>query len=134
MSHPQWAGDVGERVIWMQRTELKTAHLRLDPPQLGTIEVHILLREADTEVWFSAPSAPVREALESALPRLREMLSQHGLQLGQAGVFEGGNRGDSSAFRQSDRSPEQPRRIDAAQQRVVTLDRPRHGGLFEAYA
>jgi hypothetical protein len=134
ISHPQWAEDVGERVVWMQQAELKTAHLRLDPPQLGTVEVHIILRETDSEVWFSAPTASVREALETALPRLREMLGQHGLQLGHAGVFDGGRGGNASTFTPPDRPPLPPRITDAVPGRAITLDRPRHGGLFEAYA
>ena len=132
--HPDWAADVGERLVWMQRADLKTAHLRLDPPQLGEIEVHITLREAGTEIWFSTASATVREALETALPRLREMFSQNGLQLDQAGVYSGGGGGESPAFA---RSPQPSRRLlqahTAEPVAPVALSRP-HGGLFEAYA
>ncbi|MCW0417165.1 hypothetical protein NB689_002919 [Xanthomonas sacchari] len=35
---------------------------------------------------FSSNQADVRQALENSLPRLRDMLGQHGFQLGQADV------------------------------------------------
>ncbi len=35
---------------------------------------------------FSSAQADVRQALENSLPRLRDMLGQHGFQLGQADV------------------------------------------------
>lgn len=131
--HPEWASDVGERVIWMQRAQVKTAHIRLDPPQLGEIEVHITLREGGAEVWFSAPSATVREALETALPRLRDMFGQHGLQLGQTGVSSGGGEASRGDERPMGALPVlHP--VDASAPVASGNVALPHRGLFEAYA
>lgn len=131
--HPEWGSDVGERVIWMQRAQVKTAHIRLDPPQLGEIEVHITLREGGAEVWFSAPSATVREALETALPRLRDMFGQHGLQLGQTGVSSGGGEASRGDERPMGALPVlHP--VDASAPVASGNVALPHRGLFEAYA
>ncbi|HET7687998.1 MAG TPA: flagellar hook-length control protein FliK [Candidatus Macondimonas sp.] len=134
LHHPEWAGDVGERVMWMCQADVKSAHLRLDPPHLGEIEVRITLHDEGAEVWFSTPSAPVREALETALPRLRDLFTQHGLQLNQTGVSaEGGGR-DSPAFTRPERPAALSRPVADLAASSVDLDLLRHGGLFEAYA
>jgi len=57
------------------------AHLQVHPPQLGPIEVHIDMADDGASVQFSSPHASVRESIEAAAPRLREMLSGSGLQL-----------------------------------------------------
>ena len=134
LHHPEWAGDVGERVMWMCQADVKSAHLRLDPPHLGEIEVRITLHDEGAEVWFSTPSASVREALETALPRLRDLFTQQGLQLNQAGVSaEGGGR-DSPAFTRPERPTGRSRSVADLVAPSVDLDLIRHGGLFEAYA
>ncbi|MGB5233827.1 MAG: flagellar hook-length control protein FliK [Candidatus Macondimonas sp.] len=134
LHHPEWAGDVGERVMWMCQADVKSAHLRLDPPHLGEIEVRITLHDEGAEVWFSTPSAAVREALETALPRLRDLFTQQGLQLNQTGVSaEGGGR-DSPAFTRPERPTGRSRSVADLVAPSVDLDLLRHGGLFEAYA
>ena len=130
---PDWASDVGERLIWMQRAEIKTAHLRLDPPELGEVEIHITLRDAGAEVWFSTPSTTVRDALETALPRLRDMFGQHGLQLDQAGVFSGGGSASRGFERPMPKSPPGPSVGVSEQTPPQGGPRPQ-GRLFEAYA
>lgn len=134
LHHPEWAGDVGERVVWMRQADVKSAHLRLDPPHLGEIEVRITLHDEGAEVWFSTSSASVREALETALPRLRDLFTQHGLQLDQAGVSAEGSGGDSPAFTRPERPAALSRSVANLAQPSADLDLSRHGGLFEAYA
>lgn len=134
LHHPEWAGDVGERVLWMRQADVKSAHLRLDPPHLGEIEVRITLHDDGAEVWFSTPSTPAREALETALPRLRDLFAQHGLQLGQAGVSAEGGGGKSPAFARSGHPSALSRSVAGLATPSDFLDLPRHGGLFEAYA
>ena len=77
---------------WMIGQHLQQAEIRLNPPELGLLEVKIQIQSDQANVSFSSPNAQVREALESALPRLREMFSESGLELGNASVSQ-----DSSA-------------------------------------
>ncbi len=78
LQHPQWGEEVSERVRWMLGQQLQSAELKITPPELGTIEVRISVHKDQMSVSFAAPNAAVREALEDAMPRLREMLSGSG--------------------------------------------------------
>jgi flagellar hook-length control protein FliK len=62
------------------------AELILTPPHLGKVEVSIHLNGDQGTAQFLASSQSTREALEQAMPRLRELLAQVGISLGEASV------------------------------------------------
>jgi flagellar hook-length control protein FliK len=70
--------EVGERVAWMLDRDLGSAQLKLNPPQLGPLEVRVQVSGDQANVSFSAHNYLTRDALEQATPRLREMLGAQG--------------------------------------------------------
>ena len=88
MNSPQWQNSLGERVIWMVKHDLQQAELRLNPQHLGPVEVRIEVRNEQASITFSAHHAVTRDALETAVPRLREMLGEAGLMLANADVSQ----------------------------------------------
>ena len=98
-----WSHEMAQRVTWLARAELREAQLQLHPRSLGPVEVRIAFGpEQQLHVSFSAVNPLAREALDSALPRLREMFEQQGLNLADANVSqesfaEQQRRHDSSA-------------------------------------
>lgn len=62
------------------------AHIKVTPNDLGTVEIRLRLEGDRVHADFSSAQAEVRQALESSLPRLRDMLGQHGFQLAHADV------------------------------------------------
>jgi flagellar hook-length control protein FliK len=78
--------------MWMVDRQHQVAELRLNPPELGRLDVRISMSGSEASVQFSAHSGAVREAVEQALPRLREMLEQNGLSLAHADVSDHGPR------------------------------------------
>ena len=84
---PAWAQDIGSRVIMMTESGHHTASLKLSPEHLGPLEINITVRDDKASVWFGAAHADTRAAIETALPRLREMFEAQGLSLADAGVF-----------------------------------------------
>jgi flagellar hook-length control protein FliK len=76
---PEWAQALGERITWLVDQKFSSAEIKLNPPQLGPIEVRIALAGDSTQVTVSAHSPITRDALEAAAPRLREALTSHGL-------------------------------------------------------
>ncbi len=60
---------------------------------MGKLEVSITLNGDQTTAQFVASSQAARDALEQALPRLREILQQAGINLGQTNVSTSGERG-----------------------------------------
>lgn len=81
-----WSEALGERVLWLIGNRISAAQLNLNPPELGPLEVRIVLDGDKAHVHFASAHAQVRDALESALPRLRELLGEAGIQLLDAGV------------------------------------------------
>lgn len=83
-----WDGALGERVVWMVNQKLQAAEIKLNPPQLGPIEVRINIHNDQAQVTFTAQHANVREALEAAIPRLKDMFGGTGLDLVDVGVSQ----------------------------------------------
>ncbi|CAG0945117.1 Flagellar hook-length control protein [Gammaproteobacteria bacterium] len=81
-----WDAEVGQKVVLMVNRSESRAELTLTPPQLGRVEVTIAVEGDRTSAAFVAASPAAREALEQALPRLREILADAGIALGQASV------------------------------------------------
>jgi len=84
-----WGGMVGERVVWMFGQQHQSAEIMLNPPALGPLEVRLSMSDGQANLTFTTQHAPVREALEAATPRLREMLSESGIGLGNVSVNVG---------------------------------------------
>jgi flagellar hook-length control protein FliK len=86
LGDPRWAGDFGQKVVWVAQQGLQSAQLSISPANLGPIDITLNLSGDQATALFNSANADVREALESALPRLREMLAGAGIQLGDARV------------------------------------------------
>jgi len=84
-----WENQVGQKVVYMVGSEEQTASLTLNPPDLGPLQVVLSVTNDQASVSFSANQEEVRQALENALPRLREMMSESGIALGNATVNAG---------------------------------------------
>jgi flagellar hook-length control protein FliK len=84
---PQWDGAVGQKVVWLIGQNQQSADLHLNPPHLGPLEVRLnMAADGQTSIQFVSQQPMVREALESAIPRLREMLAENGIALGNVQV------------------------------------------------
>jgi flagellar hook-length control protein FliK len=84
-----WENQVGQKVVYMVGSEEQTASLTLNPPDLGPLQVVLSVTNDQASVTFSANQEEVRQALEDALPRLREMMSESGIALNNASVNAG---------------------------------------------
>ncbi len=82
----RWNTEVGQQVQLLIRTEQHSASLRVTPPELGPVDVRIDLSGDQATVSFTVQQADTRQALENALPRLRDLLAEGGILLGQAHV------------------------------------------------
>lgn len=81
-----WGQALGERIVWMASGKQQTASLTLNPPHLGPLQVVLNVSSDQATANFFAAQPDVRHAIEAALPRLREMMNEAGIELGQASV------------------------------------------------
>lgn len=104
----QWTPAASQRILWMAGQNISTAELRLDPPELGSLSVRLQIQGDQASLSFTSPHPHVREVLEQQMPRLREMLAENGIELGQADVSdqslakESGEEGEPGSGRHSE--------------------------------
>ncbi|MEW6676553.1 MAG: flagellar hook-length control protein FliK [Pseudomonadota bacterium] len=82
----QFSQELGDRVVWLASRQGHVAEVALNPPHLGPLEVRLSLNGSEAGAQFYSPHAAVRDAIEAALPRLKEMLADAGVTLGQTQV------------------------------------------------
>ncbi len=76
-----WEQALGERIQWMAGQNLQGARIQLNPAHLGPMEVRLQVQNDQASIQFHAAHGVVRDALEAALPRLREMFDASGVEL-----------------------------------------------------
>jgi hypothetical protein len=115
LNQKNWGRTLGHQLNWMVNNQLQQAEIRVNPPDLGPIELRVSLQNNQTSVTFFCHESAVREALENALPRLREMLDSQGISLNQAQVSDqslarqqAGGGGQPSFSQRDDRPPANP--------------------------
>jgi flagellar hook-length control protein FliK len=86
LQQPQWNNQLGDRIHMMISKGMHQAEIHLNPPELGRLDVKIQVHGDHANVHFSTPHGQVRDALDAALPRLREMFEHNGLTLGDVNV------------------------------------------------
>lgn len=77
-----------EKVMWFSAQQIGSAEIHLNPAELGPLSVRISTHQDQASVYFTSHHAAVRDAVDQALPRLREMFDSQGIQLLDAGVGE----------------------------------------------
>jgi len=102
LHHPQWSEALSQHVLHLTQASAQgpqVAELRLDPPELGPLRIAITLHDHVAHASFVSAHAPVRLAVENALPQLQEQLAQTGISLGQTNVS------DQGFFQQEEEAP-----------------------------
>ncbi|MBO9535835.1 flagellar hook-length control protein FliK [Herbaspirillum sp.] len=99
-----WDQAVGQKITWMVSGGIQSASLTLNPPDLGPMQVVLNVHNAQADATFITAQPEVKQALEAAMPKLREMMDQAGIQLGQATVNTGMSNQQQGAHSQQARN------------------------------
>ena len=84
---PRFGDGFAQQVTVLVEHGIQHARLSLNPAELGPIDVQISIQHDEATVQLASQYGGVREAINDALPRLREMLEQSGMRLADSGVF-----------------------------------------------
>lgn len=137
---PRLAEAMATRVQWMAERGGGEVTLRVAPEGLGPVEIRLQLDGDRVDLGLQAAQAETRQALQDALPKLREMLSQSGLQLGHADVGQrqssgaspnGDGRDGARSFGGDARGTNA---ADDTATPIVVRSPPRGNGLLDLYA
>ena len=86
-----------ERINIMMSRNIQRVDIRLDPPELGSVHIRVNMSGEQASVQFQAQTQQARDALETTMPRLREMLEQQGINLADTQVGEQSKEGGRTA-------------------------------------
>ena len=100
VAHPQWGTEMADKIVWMVQKQIPSAEINLNPKHLGPVSIHIDVDKDQTSIAFHAHNPLVKESIEAALPRLKEMLASQQLNLVDVNVSqqESGQKQSSQAF------------------------------------
>lgn len=133
-----WNQALGQKITLMVGATQQTATLSLNPPDLGPLQVVLNINKDSADATFIAAQPEVRQALEAALPRLREMMNEAGIQLGQANVSSNMPDQNNAQSGSGRRMGAQASRDSAQSEDVSTITLPANRtnqlGLIDAFA
>ncbi|MDN3378189.1 MULTISPECIES: flagellar hook-length control protein FliK [unclassified Pseudoalteromonas] len=78
-----------ERVSALLNINNKEAEIRLDPPEMGSMQIRIRSDAEQAQINFVVQNQQAKEALEQSMPKLREMLAEQGIELGESSIQQG---------------------------------------------
>jgi flagellar hook-length control protein FliK len=81
VGQPQWSQAIGEKVLWLAAQNVTSAEIRLDPPELGPLQVRVSIHQEQASVSFTSHHSAVREVLDQNLNRLRDLFNEQGIAL-----------------------------------------------------
>ena len=84
----QFAGEMATHVRVLKSQSGGEVKLNLHPAELGRLSISVSTEGSETKVIFVVENTQARQSIETALPRLREMLDQAGLSLTESDVSE----------------------------------------------
>jgi len=87
---------LSEKIRWMVNARNTMAEIRLDPPELGSMQVRVNVAGDAASVSFVVQSQQAKDALADAMPKLRDMLSEQGIELGDAQVRKDSSSGQEN--------------------------------------
>ena len=99
---------VAANVEVVQRNGQTNVHLHLDPPQLGSVQIHLTATEHSVSARIVVAQEGTRQLLQDQAQHLRQSLSQAGVSLGSFDVARDGGGGSRGGNPQA---PPQPARF-----------------------
>ena len=138
-----WADEFSQKINWISTQQNQIAELHLSPPDLGPLDVVLKISDNQATALFTSPHSAVREAVENALPKLREILADNGITLGNTTVSDQPPRGrDAERFMdqgsgtgtQRGGSGEAPGTEDSLTATAQIAPARRHNGMVDTFA
>jgi flagellar hook-length control protein FliK len=125
----RWGEQLASQVVVLVRDGTHTAHIQMTPPELGPVRAQIRIDDGVASVVLSASVHETREALDAALPALRDALAESGIALGESSISDRhlGEQGEPQARRARGESA-------AAGQPAQPPAHRRAAGLLDVYA
>ncbi|WP_426358501.1 flagellar hook-length control protein FliK [Pseudocolwellia sp. HL-MZ19] len=83
---------VKDKVMVMISQKIQQIDIQLDPPELGSMQVRINMQNEQAVVSFVVQNQQAKEALEQNMDRLKQMMADNGVDVGDANVKQDSNQ------------------------------------------
>lgn len=83
---PEASNQLKEKMLMMVKDKVHTAEIRLDPSELGSMQIKISLQQDQMSVQFMVQQGNAKDLMEQQMPKLKELLQQQGIELSQGSV------------------------------------------------
>ena len=113
LSAPGWNNALADNVTVLVQGRQPTAELQINPPSLGPVDIKVSIQGDQATVSFFSAHAPVREAIQAAVPRLTEALAESGIGLGNVFVGSDARSNDRQAPEREGRGSGRSREVAA---------------------
>ncbi|MDO6774734.1 flagellar hook-length control protein FliK [Shewanella sp. 3_MG-2023] len=124
-----------QQLMTMVGQGIQHAEIRLDPAELGHMVVRVQVNGDQTQVQFQVAQTQTRDLLEQAIPRLREMLAEEGLQLADSHVSQDGEQQKNADYDESSASNDRLLdEISAQELEIVTKHAMSGSSAIDYYA
>jgi flagellar hook-length control protein FliK len=135
VNSPTFSQQLGQQVAWLGSQDIKQAQIRLNPQELGPLDVKVSIEHGKVDVTFMAQHPATVAAVQQSLSQLNQMLGGHGLSLGQATVGQQASQQQFTGSQsQSSSSGSTVAEEESADGSTSTSAQPRAVGLVDAFA
>lgn len=100
----QQVSEQAQQIVHMRLQNDQTIRLRLHPAELGPLMISMKVEDQSAQIQFVSGHSQVRLAVEQALPQLRDILAEQGLDLGESSVRDHG--ADAQSHGQGQNKPQ----------------------------
>ena len=101
LSQNEWGDQFNQQIIWLGQQKIKSALIKLNPQELGPLEINLKIDKQAAQLNINSHSVHVRDALDQAIPRLREMMAEQGVNLTDVNI-------EANTKNQDQSNPQQP--------------------------
>ena len=142
LGQPKWGDEFAQKIVWLAGQQQQVAEIRLNPAHLGPIEIMLSITNdqgAHATAQFVSSHLAVREAIEAAMPKLREMMADNGITLGNVTVDSNSSQQQKDSWRQENTatrfSTNQPdTHSESTDQLKTTITTSNHRGMVNTFA
>ena len=142
LGQPKWGDEFAQKIVWLAGQQQQVAEIRLNPAHLGPIEIMLSITNdqgTQATAQFVSSHLAVREAIEAALPKLREMMADNGITLGNVTVDSNSSQQQRDSWRQENAATrfstnQAETHNESTDQLKTTITTSNHHGMVNTFA
>ncbi|HHF7375041.1 flagellar hook-length control protein FliK [Legionella bozemanae] len=88
---PEWSKQFADHIIWLGQQEVKSAIIKINPEDLGPLEISIKVINDSASVNITTHTHQIRDIIDQSLPKLQAMMAEQGLNLSEVHIDSDGS-------------------------------------------